>query len=111
MFVNGRHEATVKAAAAALASQTGARVTGVAADITSEAGRAALVAACPDADILVNNNEGPTPGKFEDWAREDYLRAFESNMLAPVLMIALFTVGTNLMADGVAQLADRGDRS
>jgi peptide/nickel transport system permease protein len=33
------------------------------------------------------------------------------SVLAPVLMIALFTVGTNLMADGIAQLADRGDRS
>lgn len=30
-------------------------------------------------------------------------------VLAPVLVIALFTVGTNLMADGIAQLADRGD--
>ena len=32
-------------------------------------------------------------------------------VLAPVLIIALFTVGTNLMADGVAQLADRGDNT
>ena len=31
-------------------------------------------------------------------------------VLAPVLVIGLFTVGTNLMADGIAQLADRGDR-
>lgn len=30
-------------------------------------------------------------------------------VLAPVLVIGLFTVGTNLMADGIAQLADRGD--
>ena len=30
-------------------------------------------------------------------------------VLAPVLLIGLFTVGTNLMADGIAQLADRGD--
>ena len=29
--------------------------------------------------------------------------------LAPVTVIGLFTVGTNLMADGIAQLADRGD--
>jgi peptide/nickel transport system permease protein len=31
-------------------------------------------------------------------------------VLAPVLIIGLFTIGTNLMADGIAQLADRGDR-
>jgi peptide/nickel transport system permease protein len=32
-------------------------------------------------------------------------------VVAPVLIIALFTVGTNLMADGIAQLADRGDNA
>lgn len=87
VFLNGRTLDTVRAAAEDLARETGNPVVGVAADITSPAGRATLIAACPDADILVTNNEGPTPGKFEDWAREDYLRAFESNMLAPVLMI------------------------
>jgi peptide/nickel transport system permease protein len=30
-------------------------------------------------------------------------------VLAPVLMIGIFTIGTNLTADGIAQLADRGD--
>ncbi len=87
LIVNGRTLDTVRAAAADLAHETGNPVTGVAADITTPEGRAALISACPDADILVTNNEGPVPGRFEDWAREDYLRAFESNMLAPVLMI------------------------
>jgi len=31
-------------------------------------------------------------------------------VLAPVIVIGIFTVGTNLMADGIAQLAGRGDR-
>jgi peptide/nickel transport system permease protein len=31
-------------------------------------------------------------------------------VLAPVIVIGVFTVGTNLMADGIAQLAGRGDR-
>lgn len=30
-------------------------------------------------------------------------------VLAPVLIIGVFTIGTNLMADGVAQLSQRGD--
>ena len=30
-------------------------------------------------------------------------------VLAPVIIIGIFTVGTNLMADGIAQLAGRGD--
>jgi len=93
VFVNGRHDDTVRAAAEELSRESCGTVTGLAADITPEAGRTALVAACPEADILVNNNEGPVPGKFEDWAREDYLRAFESNMLAPVLLIRALLPG------------------
>ena len=93
VFVNGRHDDTVREAAEELSRESGGTVTGVAADITTETGRTALVAACPEADILVNNNEGPVPGKFEDWAREDYLRAFESNMLAPVLLIRALLPG------------------
>jgi peptide/nickel transport system permease protein len=30
-------------------------------------------------------------------------------VLAPVIIIGIFTIGTNLMADGIAQLAGRGD--
>ncbi|MFP5347430.1 MAG: ABC transporter permease [Actinomycetes bacterium] len=30
-------------------------------------------------------------------------------VLAPVIVIGIFTIGTNLMADGVAQLTGRGD--
>lgn len=72
---------------------TGQEVVPVQADITTEAGRAALVAACPDADILVNNNAGPAPGRFQDWGREQYLEAFEANMLAPVLLIRALLPG------------------
>jgi len=43
--------------------------------------------ACPDPDILVNNNWGPPPGRWEDFEYEDWLRAVESNMLAPIMMI------------------------
>ena len=42
-------------------------VTAVAGDITTEEGRAALLAACPQPDILVNNAGGPPPGDFRDW--------------------------------------------
>src|SRR3954468_19889858 len=73
VFINGRTEAKLAATAAEIQRETGHPVVPVVADIMTEDGRARLVAACPDADILVNNNAGPTPGKFEDWAREDYL--------------------------------------
>ncbi|WP_048863498.1 SDR family oxidoreductase, partial [Acidisphaera rubrifaciens] len=66
---------------------TGAQVTAVAGDITTEAGRAAALAACPAPDILVNNAGGPPPGDFRDWDRETWLRAVDANMLAPIFMI------------------------
>ena len=66
---------------------TGARVATVVADLCTEDGRRALLAACPDPDILVNNNGGPPPGRFEDWDHARWLAALEANLLAPVLLI------------------------
>ena len=56
-------------------------------DITTDEGRAAIVAACPDADILVNNNAGPKPGTFQDWDRDRWMGALEGNMLSHIFMI------------------------
>src|SRR5213082_4108813 len=76
VFINGRHEDKLRATADEIARETGSEVVPVVADITTETGRAALVAACPDADILVTNNAGPTPGKFEDWDHDAYIAVF-----------------------------------
>jgi 3-oxoacyl-[acyl-carrier protein] reductase len=59
----------------------------VAADITSDGGRAAALAACPQPDILVTNAGGPPPGDFRKFAREDWLRAVNANMLTPIELI------------------------
>src|SRR4051812_26971927 len=93
VFINGRDAQTLQATAQEISRETGHEVVPVVADIMTEQGRAALVAACPDADILVNNNAGPTPGKFEDWAREDYLNVFEQNMLPAVLLLRALLPG------------------
>ena len=66
---------------------TGAEVIPVAADITTEAGRAAALAACPDPDILINNAGGPPPGDFRDWTRDDWIRALDANMLTAIELI------------------------
>lgn len=65
----------------------------VVADIGTEEGRAALVAACPDADILVNNNAGPAPGTIADWSAQDWRAAVEANMLAPIMLIKAYLPG------------------
>ena len=87
VFINGRDEAKLQAARQALAAATGATVHAVRADINTEAGRAALVAACPEPDILVNNNAGPPPGQLADWDHAAWMGALESNLLAAALLM------------------------
>jgi 3-oxoacyl-[acyl-carrier protein] reductase len=93
VFINGRYEEKLRATAQEIARETGGEVVPVVADIMTDEGRAKLVAACPDADILVNNNAGPTPGKFEDWDHDAYIAVFERNMLPAALLIRALLPG------------------
>lgn len=77
----------LQATAAEIRAATGVTVTAVAADIASEIGRQAALAACPDPDILVNNAGGPPPGDFRNWTREHWIAAIDANMLAPIELI------------------------
>ncbi len=87
LVLNARNEPDLMAAAAALRDAHGVEVTPVAADITTEAGRADVLAALPDPDILVTNAGGPPPGLWSDWTRTDFLLAIDANMLAPIALM------------------------
>ena len=63
VLINGRDMARLILAAQQIEASTGVRPTPVAADINTESGRELLVAACPEADILINNNAGPEPAR------------------------------------------------
>ena len=65
VVVNGRDEARPRHAAE-IAKATGAKVIPVMADVATAAGQAALFAACPEPDILVNNNAGPPMRDFRE---------------------------------------------
>lgn len=93
VWINGRTESKLVEAAAQIEQQTGQRPEIVVADIATEEGRAKLLAACPDADILVNNNAGPEPGKIADWSDQDWRDAVEGNMLAPIMLIKALVPG------------------
>ena len=69
------------------AAAPGVKVTEVAADVTTDAGRDAALAACPAPDILVNNAGGPPPGDFRDWSKEHWMAAVNNNMITPILLI------------------------
>jgi 3-oxoacyl-[acyl-carrier protein] reductase len=87
VVVNGRDVERLEATATTIRNETGAEVSAVAADLCTAEGRARLIAACPEPDILVTNNGGPAPGRFEDWDHATWLAALEQNLLAPVLLI------------------------
>ena len=59
----------------------------VAADITTEAGRAAIFAMRKDFDIVVTNAGGPPTGDFRTWDRAAWLAALDANMLTPIELI------------------------
>ena len=82
-----RERQTLEKTAGEIRAATGATVATVAADITSDEGRAAALAACPQPDILVTNAGGPPPGDFRKFAREDWLKAVNANMLTPIELI------------------------
>jgi 3-oxoacyl-[acyl-carrier protein] reductase len=78
---------TLEATAEEIRRATGGTVTAVAADITTEEGRAAALAACPAPDILINNAGGPPPGDFRQWDRKIWIAALDANMLTPIELI------------------------
>ncbi len=75
----------------ALQGSTKPRVMNVAADITTEAGRAAAFSAAGgpgvDFDIVVTNAGGPPTGDFRTWDRAAWLAALDANMLTPIELI------------------------
>jgi 3-oxoacyl-[acyl-carrier protein] reductase len=93
LVMNARGTEALEASAEAIRSDFGVKVTTVAADITTEEGRAAVLAEAGEVDILVNNAGGPPPGKWTDWGREDFIAALDANMLAPIALIKALVPG------------------
>lgn len=87
LVIVARTEENIKSAAEEISSATGTAVIAVAADINSDEGRAAVLNACPEPDIIVNNSGGPPTGNFRDWDREAWLSAINNNMLGAIFMI------------------------
>ena len=70
-----------------IADETGVSVAPVAGDIKTPEGRAAVLAACPSPDILINNAGGPPRGNFRDFTPEDWLEAVNGNMITAIELI------------------------
>src|SRR5947209_16826983 len=93
VVVNSRNAQDLTETAKAIADSTGARILQVAGDLDDPLVRAQLMAACPAADILVNNNGGPPFKAFATITREEILKGVESNMLTPIALVQAFLPG------------------
>ena len=95
LVITGRDAAALGVAAEELSAAHGVQVTPAAGDITTDAGQAAALAACPAPDILVNNAAGPPLGDWRSFTREQWLAAADANMVAAILL-------TRAVIDGMA---------
>jgi 3-oxoacyl-[acyl-carrier protein] reductase len=93
VVLNGRDTEILERTAAELRQATSAKISAIPGDLDHPATRADLIAACPDADILVNNNGGPPYKGFGEINREDILKGVESNMLTPIALVQALAPG------------------
>src|SRR4051812_46729820 len=77
VVITARGADALEATARELRALGGGEVRAVAGDITTEGGRVAALAACPQVDILINNAGGPPPGDFREWDREAWIKAVD----------------------------------
>lgn len=101
LVMNARGGDVLAAVAADIAGKYGVDVVTVVADVATQEGQAAVLAAVEKAggvDILVNNAGGPPPGMWSDWDRDDFIKALDANMLAPIAFMKALLPG--MMARG-----------
>jgi 3-oxoacyl-[acyl-carrier protein] reductase len=92
--INGRDDVKLAAAAQTLGQEVpDADIQRIAADLTTKDGRAAIIESLPDADILVNNNAGPPPGRLDDWDEDALVGALRANMVPAVELMRAYIPG------------------
>ena len=87
LVINGRDPVAIEKAAQDIRLACDVDVKPVAADVSTPEGQAALLAACPEPDILVNNNGGPPFRDFRSLDRSAMLDGVTMNMVTPIELI------------------------
>lgn len=87
VIINGRNKDVTEATAKAIQDATGVKATPIIADVSTHKGQDALLAACPEPDILVNNNGGPPRKDFRDMDRAAMLDGVTQNFVTPLELI------------------------
>jgi NAD(P)-dependent dehydrogenase (short-subunit alcohol dehydrogenase family) len=92
--VNGRTQAKVDAAIASAAKAVpGARIRGVAADVSTVVGCKTVMMVLPEVDILINNAGIFEPKGFFETPDEDWSRFFEVNVMSGVRLSRAYLPG------------------
>jgi 3-oxoacyl-[acyl-carrier protein] reductase len=87
VIVNGRNKTLLEQTAEEIRNSSGVSVTPVLADISTPEGQAALLAACPAPDILINNNGGPPFRDFRELDRKAILQGVTMNMVTAIELV------------------------
>ena len=86
IFINGIQEENLNNTEQEFIEK-GFKVTSILGAMEEASTREALLSACPNPDILINNSGGPPPGDFFQWSEEDFLNAFKSNFTQSALLM------------------------
>lgn len=84
VVINGRTADTVSATAEEIATTYGVEVTGVVGDCALTSTHDALLAACPEPDIVLLNGNGPPPTPFAGIERDMWSEAADRTLVAPL---------------------------
>lgn len=87
VIVNGRDRDATMATAEEISKGAKHEAIVVLADVSTHEGQQALLEACPNPDILVNNNGGPPRKDFRELNREAMLEGVTQNMVTPIELI------------------------
>lgn len=88
IWLASRTQGSLDDAKKEIAEETGATVHTVSADVTSKEGRADILAACPEPDILVTNpGVRQVPADFRTMSREDWDGWFEAHFYSSLELI------------------------
>lgn len=104
VLIVARTEGPLQQAATRLNALGAGRAQALAADVTTAEGRARILAAQQDFDIVVTNAGGPPPGDFRQWDEATWMRALQANMLAPIEIIKATVDG--MMARGFGRIVN-----
>ncbi|MGX1496049.1 3-oxoacyl-[acyl-carrier protein] reductase [Labrenzia sp. MBR-25] len=93
IVLNGRNETVLEETRAQLQNLYGVSVAAIAADVSTREGQEALLTACPNPDILVNNNGGPPRRDYSELDREALLEGVVQNFVTPIELIQAVVPG------------------